>query len=120
MKIRYSEANNVKLAEIISDEIIIHTTQDILDMMADISYQGVERIIIHERNLTPEFFNLKTGIAGEIPQKFSNYNMRLAIIGDFSKYPGKSLMAFIYESNKTGRISFVNALNEAVIKLTKN
>jgi hypothetical protein len=32
---------------------------------------------------------LKTGLAGEILQKFSTYNMRLGIVGDFSAYTSK-------------------------------
>lgn len=118
MKIEISIINNYNIAEITADQIIIHFTQDVLDLMANIRYMGANRIIIHERNIIPDFFNLKTGIAGEILQKFSNYNMHLAIVGDFSKYPGNSLRDFIRESNKIGRISFVNTIDEARIKLT--
>jgi hypothetical protein len=45
-----------------------------------------EGIIMYEAQIIPDFFDLKSGIAGEILQKFSNYDMRLAIIGDVSKY----------------------------------
>jgi len=51
--------------------------------MADIYYQGFDAIILHEKTITPVFFDLKTGIANEILQKFSNCRMRLAIVGDF-------------------------------------
>ena len=59
------------------------------------------------------------GIAGEILQKFSNYRVQLAIVGNFSKYSGKSLHDFIYESNKGGQIHFVNSVSEALVKLSK-
>ena len=58
-------------------------------------------------------------MAGEILQKFTTYRVELAIIGDFSKYPGKSIRDFIYESNRYGRINFVNSREEAIEKLTK-
>ncbi|MDD4645730.1 MAG: DUF4180 domain-containing protein [Bacteroidales bacterium] len=45
-------------------------------------YHGFDRMIIHEKNITPEFFDLKNRMAGEILQKFSNYRIRLAIVGD--------------------------------------
>jgi hypothetical protein len=40
-------------------------------------------------------------------------------VGDFSKYSGKSLKDFIYESNKTGRINFVKDVNQAIEALMK-
>jgi hypothetical protein len=106
------------IAEIISNNIEINSTQDALDIMADCSYQGAGAIILHEKIIIPAFFDLKTGIAGEILQKFSTYQMRLAIIGDFSKYPGKSLRDFILESNKFRRINFVKSMEEAITRLS--
>jgi hypothetical protein len=117
MELIYHNGNDVCVAELISDNIEIKEMQDALDLMADAGYRGAAGIIINEKNLCPEFFDLSTQIAGDILQKFSNYNMKLAIIGDFTKYKSKSLHDFIFESNKTGRIFFVNSLSEAKIKL---
>jgi hypothetical protein len=119
MRIDLSDINGICIAEIISDKIEINNTQDALNIMANCGYKGAGTIIIHEQNVIPDFFDLKTGIAGEILQKFSNYNVRLAIVGDFSKYQSKSLRDFIYESNKTGRINFVNSVEQAKDALLK-
>lgn len=40
--------------------------------------------------------------------------MRLAIVGDFGKYSGRSLRNFIRESNKGGRVNFVSSGPEAI------
>ena len=117
MNIVITGENETALAQVQSDETVIHSVQDALDLMANCGYQGARRIILREKNLTPDFFDLKTGVAGEILQKFSNYNVFLAIIGDFSKYTSKSLRDFMYESNKTGRINFVSTPEEAKEKL---
>lgn len=117
MKINIINVNGTDIAEIESDNIVINEVQDALDLMADCSYRGARKIIIREEHIIPEFFDLKTGIAGEILQKFSTYDVILAIVGDFSKYPGKSLKDFIYESNKTGHINFVDSIKEARDKL---
>jgi glutamate synthase domain-containing protein 3 len=119
MNILITGEDGTGLAQVHSDEMVITSVQDALDLMANCGYQGANRIIVHEKNLTPDFFDLKTGVAGEILQKFSNYGVSLAIIGDFAKYPGKSLRDFIYESNKAGRINFVGTLEEAKEKLSK-
>ena len=77
--------------------------QDALDLMADCDYQGARKIIVHKENIVQDFFDLKTGLAGEILQKFSTYRISFAIIGDFSNIGSKSLSNFIYESqNKSG------------------
>ena len=107
------------IAEIVSDKIEINDLQDALDIMATCSYKGAEGIIIDEKNIIPDFFDLKTGVAGEILQKFSTYNMKVAITGDFSKYTSKSLKDFIYESNKTGHILFVDSVETAKQELKR-
>lgn len=119
MKIEINKVNGIQLAEIVSDEVLIHETQDALDIMAECTYQDSWKIIIHEKNIIPDFFDLKTGIAGDILQKFSTYNVQLAIVGDFSKYESKSLHDFIFESNKYGRINFVKTTVEAKERLAK-
>ncbi|MGE8434804.1 DUF4180 domain-containing protein [Chryseobacterium joostei] len=119
MIIKSHNINNIKVAEVISDEVIIQSVQDGLDLMGDIYYQGFDKVMIYEKDITPDFFDLKTKIAGEILQKFSNYRIGLAIIGDFSKYGSKSMKDFIFESNKTGHINFVETLEDALENFLK-
>jgi hypothetical protein len=119
MEIIINQVNGVKVAEIVSYKVLINETQDALDLMAESNYKGSWKMIIHEKNIIHDFFDLKTGIAGEILQKFSTYNVQLAIVGDYSKYSSKSLRDFIFESNKLGRINFVNSIEEAQERLTK-
>ena len=113
-EIKVIEDASFKIAEIISEAIVIKSEQDALDMMANTRYEGCDDIIINEKNLPAEFFDLSTRLAGEILQKFSNYHMRLAIVGDFRKYTSDSLRRFIQESNKGNQIFFVKDNAEAV------
>ena len=113
-KIKSHHINDTKIAEVISGDNIINSIEDGLDLLGNIYYQDFDKMIIHEKDITPDFFDLKNGMAGEILQKFSNYRVRLAIVGDFSKYPGKSINDFIYESNKGKQINFVASPSEAI------
>ena len=119
MEIDIIEINGINIAILRSLGVIIHETQDALDLMAEASYLNSYKVIIKEDQVTPAFFELKSGIAGEILQKFSTYNVQLAIIGDFSKYTSKSLRDFMFESNKFGRINFVSSFEEAKEKLSR-
>lgn len=118
MKIETHNINDTKIAEVISADNIINNTSDGLDLLGNLYYQEFDKIIVHEKNITPDFFDLKNGMAGEILQKFSNYRVRLAIVGDFSKYTSKSLNDFIFESNKGKQINFVGSQSEAIKALT--
>ena len=119
MKIEIHNINNTKIAELLSDDILIKDVEDGPELLVNVYYQDVDRMIIYGKNITPAFFDLKTRMAGEILQKFSNYKMKLAIVGDFSKYQSKSLRDFIFESNEMGQINFVISLKEALEKLSK-
>lgn len=120
MKINLTEISGIYIAEIKSDIIEINNSQDALEIIINCTHLGARSIIIKEININPNFFDLKTGMAGEILQKFSTYKINLAVVGDFSKYSGKSLKDFIFESNKIGRINFVNSGKQAKEVLTKN
>ncbi|KOS07489.1 alpha/beta hydrolase [Flavobacterium akiainvivens] len=103
-------------AEISSAGTVIPNIQDGIDLMGNLYYQGFDKIIIHQANIIPAFFDLKTGIAGEILQKFSTYRVRLAIVSDFSHYQSKSLADFIYECNNGRQVNFVASVQEALDK----
>lgn len=118
MKIITHSSGNSKIAEIISDSIVINSSQDGLDILANLYYQDFDKIIIHENIITPAFFDLKNGMAGEILQKFSNFRVQLAIVGDFQKYTGQSIKDFIYESNNGRQICFVSSVSEALKRLS--
>lgn len=120
MEIKIHNLNETKVAEVIATDIVIHSAADGLDLLGNLYYQGFDKIIIHQKNITPAFFDLKNGLAGEILQKFSNYRVRLAIVGDFDHYSSKSIRDFIYESNKTGHVNFVGSVSEAISRLSKD
>lgn len=110
----HTTAGGKVIAEIPHGSEMISEPGDILDIMVEAGYGGSNKIIVHKETLHPDFFDLKTKLAGEILQKFSNYRMHLAIVGDFSGIRSKSLNDFIRESNKRGIISFVDSLETAL------
>ncbi|MBX2895244.1 MAG: DUF4180 domain-containing protein [Cyclobacteriaceae bacterium] len=119
MKIEAHTSNQTQIAEIISDHILINNASDGLNLLGELYYQGFDCIVLHEKNITPGFFHLANGMAGELLQKFSNYRVCLAIVGNFSAHKSTSLMQFMLESNRAGHINFVSSTAEALLKLTK-
>ncbi len=106
-----------KIAEIVTDSVLLRTAQDALDLMFDPDLEGARKIILRKQNVHPDFFRLETGLAGEIAQKFVNYGVQLAIVGDFSQESGSSIKAFILESNRGKHLFFLDDSEAAIQKL---
>ncbi|HAY71008.1 MAG TPA: DUF4180 domain-containing protein [Saprospirales bacterium] len=104
------------IAEVKTDECIINKLQDSLDLIGNVYYDGMDMLIMYQHQITPDFFVLKNKLAGEILQKFSNYRIKLAIVGQFSELSqqSKSLRNFMLESNKGNLVRFVSSKQEAM------
>lgn len=120
MEIKTHEFKELKIAELISKDKLINTAEDGLDLLGTLYFQGFDKIILHQKDLTEDFFDLKNGMAGEILQKFSNYRVRLAIIGDFGMYQSQSIKDFIYESNQFKQVNFLSSTAEAIERFLKS
>jgi hypothetical protein len=70
-------------------------------------------LILDEQQLSPEFFDLRTGFAGEVLQKFTNYRARLAIvIADESVYGGR-FSELVYEHRTHRSVRFFSSAQQA-------
>ena len=114
MRIETHRIGQAKVAEIQAEGLVLTSVEDGLSLLGDLYYQGFDKIILHEENIVPEFFDLKTKLAGEVLQKFVQYRMLLALVGDFSKCTSKSLRDFIYECNQGRQVNFVQELSSAL------
>ena len=118
MKIDIIQAGDTNIAVVFSEKPVIVDVQSALDLILSVSYQtDVRRIVINKEAMGDEFFILSTGLAGEILQKFINYQVKVAMYGDYSRYTSKPLKDFIYESNRGKNIFFTGTKEEAIDKL---
>ncbi|AKG33292.1 DUF4180 domain-containing protein [Paenibacillus durus] len=117
MEVTVDQRGDSKVAVISSGSLIINSVNDALDLMVTARYQGCDKLLLRKENITEDFFELRTGLAGEILQKYVNYNMVLAIVGEFSGYNSKSLNDFIYECNQGNKVLFKKTEAEALAEL---
>ena len=103
--------NGVSVLEILDDNEVLSDIQDLLDIVSDFS---VKRLIFRKEQINPDFFDLSTGLAGNILQKASTYRIHIGIVGDFSTVENKSLRDFIYESNQTKQIFFKPTVHDVL------
>lgn len=111
--------NSIEIAVLTDEATILYDEQSALDLIGELVFnKRIAYIVVPMEALGDKFFDLSTGLAGNILQKFINYGVRLAIVGDFSTYNGKSLHQFIFESNNSTHVLFVTSIDEAVERFT--
>ena len=110
---------NVALIE--DKGIIINSTGDALDVMSDaVHLYSCGGIVLNRANFAPAYFDLSSGLLGEMLQKYTNYTFKVAISGSFDDIAGKSLKAFMLESNRRGdQVLFVEDEAEAIKRLAE-
>ncbi len=114
LKFRSHGTGDEAIAELLGEGIIVSSVSVALDLIGN---AGARNIVLQAEQLHPDFFKLRTGLAGEILQKFTNYRVRLSIVGDFGSLQSPALRDFIRESNDDGQISFVASLDAALAAL---
>lgn len=118
MNIEIIEQGGKKAALITAKEPLLTDAQSALDLIAGVSWQtGVNLVAIYKEGVGDDFFRLSSGVAGEILQKFVNYNVRLAIMGDFSGYTKGPLHDFLVECNRGRHVFFVPDKEEGLRRL---
>jgi hypothetical protein len=117
MEIHIHSLSGVEVAEIFDGVVLVRQERDAITLFEEIFAYGARAAILRKEQFAAEFFDLSSGLAGAVLQKFSNYRIQLAIVGDFSTGASKSLQAFIYESNKGNQVFFVDSLQAALDRL---
>jgi hypothetical protein len=92
--------------------LLIGSLSDIPDAIA--SCLGAKGLILTESDLAPEFFDLRSGLAGELFQKFTNYKVRVAIVLPDPKGYGERFSELAYEHRSHRMIRVVRSKDEAM------
>lgn len=106
-----------KVTELISGTVT--TERDATDLVGNASFLEAEYLLVDAARLSAEFFDLSSGLAGAVMQKFANYRVCLVIVGYDSAEASESLLALIRESNRGGTVWFVDDRDEALARISK-
>ncbi len=95
------------------------TVEAATEIIGDAAWGEAEIVAIPAARLTDDFFELKTGLAGEVAQKFVNYRLHLVIVGDIEARVDESvsLRAWVTESNRGRQLWFVPTLDDLADRL---
>ncbi|MBG0850651.1 DUF4180 domain-containing protein [Streptomyces spinoverrucosus] len=111
--------HDVRVLQCAPDGPPLDGEQAALDLIGDAFGQEATVVAVPVERVADEFFRLRSGVAGAVMQKFVNYRLRLAIIGDVSGHVSQStaLRDFLRETNQGGHIWFLPDEEELAAKL---
>lgn len=100
MKYKLIERNNKKYIECNSAETLLRSEQDVLDLIVACSENNTHLLMLHSEVLSDDFFKLRTGMAGQVLQKFINYQVKVAVVLTREQKIKGKFKELIAESNR--------------------
>jgi len=119
MTVQMLELGGVRAVAWSQDGAQFSTGHDAGDLVGAAFSHEARLVILPAANLSPDFLRLASGLAGDVLQKFVNYGLRVAIVGDIAAALDQSspLRDFVRESNRGRQVWFVADLAELETRL---
>ena len=80
-----------------------------LDVIGDAFGADAQVVSVPVERLSPDFFRLRSGVAGAVTAKFANYRLRLVVVGDPAHHGASSgpVDDWMREANRGRELWFV-------------
>ena len=81
-------------------EMRIASEDDILELIAFCGESETDRLLVHETNLSDDFYDLRTKLAGSVLLKLSNYRIILAAVISAERIGNGKFYEMVLETNR--------------------
>lgn len=81
---------------------------------------ATKKILVHQSNLAPEFFDLSSGLAGEVLQKIVNYGIKTAFVVDLKTIKSEPFKQLATETKGMDEYRFFESEEDATKWLQEN
>ena len=98
---------------------MLRSVNDIASVMGS-AFENGGAVLLTEAELGPEFFELRSRLAGELFQKMMNYSLRLALVVEEPQRYGERFAELVYEHRSHGNIRFFRDREQAEQWLAQN
>ena len=97
----------------------IAAPQDGLDLIGEAWGANATTVVVPVERFDPAFFDLSSGLLGEVTQKFVNYRIRLVVLGEVEEYAvvSKPFRDYVHETNSGDHVWFVADETELGLRL---
>lgn len=94
-------------------EGVVSSEADVLELFERCFELDSGRVLLEQRHLAPEFFDLKTGLLGAVFLKLTNYRVRAAIVADLAGIRSERFHEMVGELRRGTQIRFFEDASEA-------
>jgi Domain of unknown function (DUF4180) len=101
-------SNDKKFLECTPGVLLVNDAFAINSILEICFRHHVNRVLLYSDNVAKEFFDLSTGMAGEILQKCRNYGMRIAMVLDPNLKMSSKFRELVSEENDRTDFRFFN------------
>ncbi|SMF77175.1 transcriptional regulator, PadR family [Paenibacillus uliginis N3/975] len=119
MNYKIIENGNQKYIEFISTPTPFSTEQDAVDLVALCKENETNLLLLHSHVLSEDFFKLRTGVAGNMIQKFINYHVKTAAVIPKELVNKGKFKEMVLESNHSNHFRFFENREDAESWLLK-
>jgi hypothetical protein len=99
MNVFVHENGVTQIAEMQSEGIVVRSARDAADITRELLSRGINKLILHERNMSPEFWQPSNGLAEVVLQEFASKSIAVAFVGKLGQQKSDSLNALIQEND---------------------
>ena len=75
---------------------------------------GADALLLDQTALSPEFFDLSSGVAGNLVQRLQNYGIRMAAVVPSTAAHSRAFQEFAMEANTGGSFRFFPTREDAI------
>ncbi len=88
------------IVECLPDGGILTNEQAALDLVGICGYEQTDCILLYSSNLSEDFYNLKSGLAGQVMLKWTNYRIKAAAVIPPEKIGSGRFYEMVIETNR--------------------
>lgn len=92
---------------------IINKEEDVLRLFEKMYPLKLQKLLLYQVNLNPDFFDLSTGLAGSVLQKLVNYRVKTAFVIDPGSIKSERFKELIHEVNQGADYAFFDSRPKA-------
>jgi len=111
-------SNDVNFIDFTGSDSKINRESDLNDLLSLCYYHNSNFILMDEKNISREFFNLRSGLAGAAMQKFANYQAKVAILLPVHADKSERFKELMYEMSRSNHFRFYDNRADAEVWLT--
>ncbi|MCY9762182.1 DUF4180 domain-containing protein [Paenibacillus alvei] len=113
MNYKIIEIGTKRYMELLSSQTPLSTEQDAVDLVALCGENDADLLLVHGNALVEDFYSLRTGVAGRMIQKFTNYGVKTAVIIPDQALNKGRFTEMVVESNRSNHFGVFETREDA-------